>query len=324
MTDDTADSGINMDTAVQSISDDLFGKTEATQDSDTNEEVLDETQSDETQIKAQDVTEDKTEEVIEEKPARKAPQSWKKEMHDQFQKLDPTVQDYIDQREAQMREGLEKDRTDANVGRTMRDLMTPYAALLKSQNVDEPTAVRYLLNAHYKLSTANPQEKEALAKEFLRSYGIGEPDNSDPEIKRLREELHGIKSHLTASQQRTLQETRERVESDVSKFASDPSHSYFDDVADDIVPLIKAGYSLDEAYEKAIWANPVTRQKELDRLQTEKEAKSKEKAKQDAQAALKAKSVNVRSRDTTKTPTALHGTMEDTLRDTYRAIQNRQ
>jgi len=323
----------DMGAAQESIANDLFGEKEGEKEEvevvEIEEEIIDETEQ-ETEAEEETETET-TEETTEETTAttRTPPQSWKKEMHEAFSTLPPEVQDYVEQREAQMREGLEKDRTDANIGRTMRDIMTPYTGLLQSQGVDEVTGVKYLLNAHQRLSTATGEEKKALANEFLKSYGIstdGQTDselNQSPELNRLREELNGIKSHLTASQQRSLQEQQARVQADVEKFASDPSHAYFDDVADETAKLIQAGYTLEEAYDKAIWANPVTRQKEIDRIASEKEASIKDKAKQEAEKAKKAKSTNVRSQNTKKAPTGPSGTMEDTMRETLREIQNR-
>ncbi len=126
---------------------------------------------------------------------------------------------------------------------------------------------------------------------------------------------------MNARDQATLQETRSRVEKEVEAFASE--HPLFDEVAEDLVPFLNAGMSLEDAYEKAIWANPVTRDKEMDRLAKEKEAKQLEAAKEKTAKAKKAKSANVSSRDTEKAPTGTLGTMEDTLRDTYRDIQQR-
>jgi hypothetical protein len=107
---------------------------------------------------------------------------------------------------------------------------------------------------------------------------------------------------------------------DVEAFASAPEHPYFDDVAEDIVKMLSAGYDLDTAYEKAVWANPATRAKEIDRLQTE----SRQKAKQVADAARKAKSVNVTTRDTSVTSTGSTATMNNldgALRETMREMK---
>lgn len=301
------ESGIDMDSAINEISSDVFGVEEPT------EEVTD------------DIQEEPSDEPEEEPiAAKEAPQSWKKEMREHFAALPAEVQDYIEQRENQMRDGLEKDRGDANLGRVMRDVMSPYSPMLKSQGIDESVMVRNLMNAHYQLSTADTDQKISLIKQIAQSYGVpldGEQQQIDPALKAVMDKVTGLEQHLTASHQRTLQEARTRVESEVSAFAE--THEFFDDVSEQIVPLINSGYSLEEAYQNAIWLNPVTRQKEIDRAAKDAAAQAEEKAKQEVEKARKAKSANVRGRDTTRTPTEPTGTMEDTMRETLREIQNR-
>lgn len=302
-----ADSGFDMEAAGDELSSSLFDSTP--------EEVLPEA-----------ITEEVVEEVVEE-TLRAAPQSWKKEMHESWGSLPPEVQEYIDQRENQMKEGLEKDRGDANLGRMMRDVMTPYSEMLQQQGVDEPTMVKTMMNAHYRLSTASPEEKAQLFNQLAQNYGVSlngeQPQQADPVIKQLQDELNSIKSNLSAKDQEALQAAKDRVGAEVEAFASDPEHSYFDEVSDDLIPYLNAGYSLQDAYEKAVWANPVTRQKEQDRIQSEKEAELREKANDKANKAKKAKSANVRTRDTKAVPTEPLGTMEDTMHETLREIQNR-
>jgi len=321
--DENADSGseIDMDAAMDSISSDLFGKEpeeETTEDvsEETTEAVAEETEE---EVKAEP---EETEEV---KP-RAAPQSWRKEMHEFWNGVDPAVQDYIEQREQQMHEGLEKDRGDANLGRTMRDVMSPYSEMLKSQNIDESVMVRNLMNAHYRLSTADEAGKKDLINQIAQSYGLsmdGETPKIDPALKAVQDKVNSLESHLTAAQQATQQEARERVEKDVEAFASDPEHEFFDEVSEQIVPLINSGYSLEDAYANAIWLNPVTRQKEIDRTAKEAAETAEKAAKQEVDKAKKAKSANVRGRDTVRASTEPKGTIEDTLLETYNEIQSR-
>jgi len=243
-------------------------------------------------------------------------------MHDKWNSLDSGMQDYIEQRESQMREGLEKDRGDANLGRTMRDVMSPYSAMLKQQGIDETVMVRNMMNAHYRLSTADDASKADIFRQMAQSYGVSidgeQPAQIDPNIKAMQDRLQGLEQHISANHERALQEGRVRVESDVEAFASE--HEFFDDVAEQIVPLINAGYNLEDAYQNALWLNPVTRQKEVDRTSKEAAEKAEKLAKQEAEKARKAKSVNVRGRDTNKTPTEPTGTMEDTMRETYLSL----
>ena len=307
MTDEAiADSGIDMEAATAEMGD-MFPSAE------------------EPEIEAEAAPEIEPEKPAEETPEiRTAPQSWKKEMHEAWTALTPEMQDQIELRETQMKEGLEKDRGDANLGKIMRDTMAPYSDLLKQQNVDEPTMIRNMMNAHYKLSTASPEEKTQLFNQLAESYGInptGETTQVDPVIKQLQDELNGIKSNLNQKDQATLQEARTRVESEVEAFASE--HPMFDELSDDMLPYLNAGFSLTDAYEKATWANPVTRQKEQQRITEEGEKAALEKANEKVAKAKKASSTNVRSRDTSTAPTEPTGTMEDTMHETLREIKNR-
>lgn len=264
---------------------------------------------------------------------RQPPKSWTKEMQTKYSALPPEVQDYVELREKQMADGLEKDRGDANLGRTMRDIMTPYRAMLQAQGVDEGKAVQSLMNVHYKLTNLPLAEKTAYLQSLAKGYGIDLSDVSreteqqiDPTIKKLQDELNGIRQTLTNSQQSAITQAKERVSKDVEAFASAPEHAYFDEVADDIAAMIQAGHDLETAYEKAVWANPVTRQKEIARLQTEQEAKLREKAKTTAEAAKKAASLNVKTRDTSRTPTGPKATMrnlDSALEETMREINSR-
>lgn len=264
---------------------------------------------------------------------RQAPKSWTKEMQVKFATLPPDVQDYVELRENQMKQGLENDRSDANLGRVMRDTMTPYRAMLQAQGVNEAQAVQSLMNVHYKLTNLSPAEKTAYGISILKGYGIEIPgmqaeeqQNIDPTVRKLQEELNGIKQSLTKSQEATINQAKERVQRDVEAFATDASHPYFDEVADDIAAMIQAGHDLENAYEKAVWANPVTRQKELARLQTEQQASIREKATKEADKARKAASLNVRTRDTSRTPTGPKATMrnlDSALEETMREMKSR-
>lgn len=258
---------------------------------------------------------------------RQAPKSWQKDYHGYWEKIDPKAQEYIELREKQMLDGLEQYKGDSGFGKQMREVLTPYKAMLQAQNIDEPRAVQYLLNAHYKLTNSSPEDKKQYFSTLAKQYGIQlegvQEQQIDPQFKELKDSVETLRQSLTAREQASLTEARERAAKDVQAFASDPKHPYFDEVADDIVAMINAGKTLEDAYEKAVWANPVTRQKEMARIQTESQAQLQTKAKLEAEKARKATSVNVNSRDTRRTPTEPKGTMEDTMRATLQEIRGR-
>ena len=328
MSEELADSGseessFDMEAAVDQIGQDVFGA-EPVVKTEENEEVQE--AGKEPEEKTEEQTEEKPEEVKEEVTTRPAPQSWKKEMHEFWNGLDPSVQAYVEQRENQMKEGLEKDRGDANLGRTMRDVLQPYEPALKQHGIDPQQMVGNLLNAQFTLANGTQEQRTQLIHKLAQDYGVpmnGETPQVDPQVKALQDEINGIKYNLSASEQRSQQEARDRVNAEVEAFASDPEHEFFDEVSEQIIPLINAGYTLEDAYNNAIWLNPVTRQKEIDRTAKEAAEKAALDAKQEVEKAKKAKAANVRGRDTSKSSTEPTGTMEDTMRDVYREIQNR-
>lgn len=326
MSEELADSGsessdssesFDMDAAVDSIGKDIFGAEPAVK-TEEDQEVQEGLAGKEPE-KAE-------KEEKEEIQARVAPQSWKKEMHEFWNGVDPAVQDYIEQRELQMKDGLEKDRGDANLGRTMRDVMSPYSEMLKTQGIDESVMVKNLMNAHYRLSTVSDDEKVGLINQLAQSYGInmtGDKTQVDPAMKSLQDRIQGLEHNINSSHQKSLQESRDRVQTEVEEFSSDSEHEFFDEVSEQIIPLINAGYSLEDAYKNAIWLNPVTRQKEIDRTNKEAAENAQKEAKQDAEKARKAKVTNVKGRDTNKGSTEPLGTMDDTMHEVYADIQSR-
>jgi hypothetical protein len=261
-----------------------------------------------------------------------APKSWPKEMHDHWAKTPPEVQQYWQTREKQMLDGLDQYKQAATFGKTFSDVISPYHEDFQRHGVDAPRAVAYLLEANRRLTTGTPESRQQAYQELGRNLGLqaqaapqpGEaPAPVNPEVQTLKQQVDQILQAQTRQQQAALEAARAKSQAEVDAFAADPKHAFFDDVTDDIVKFIQAGATLQEAYDRAIWANPVTREKQMqERLQTEAE-KAKERARLDALPKKKAQSVNVRGRDTSRTPTEPVGSMEETLRDTLTKIKTR-
>lgn len=245
----------DMEGAVNALSEDIFGKS----DEPANEpkaEAEEKPETEEKPVEKPVEKAEKTEEKAEEKdekpvPTKEAPQSWKKEYREFFNSADPALQDYILTREDQMHEGIEKDRSDANLGRTMRDIMTPHEAFLKQQGLEPVKAMQSLLNVHYNLSQGTPEQKAAALQRVAQSYRIGEVQG-DPRLAATEQKLAQIEQNLNASHERAQQATRERIDAEVADFAKD--HPLFDDLEDDIASLIRVGNDLESAYEKAVWS----------------------------------------------------------------------
>lgn len=270
------------------------------------------------------------------------PKSWAREKHELWSKLPPEAQDYYETREKQFLDGIEQYKGEATFGKTIRDVFQPYKPILNAQGIDEPSAIRYLMNAHFQLTQGTMESRVAAYKKLGAELRLADASTASaapaqsgapvpPELKDLQTRFEQIESKLTAreqadldARQAALESQRQTILKEVTAFAEDKeAHPHFDAVADDISRLVGTGLNLAEAYEKAVWANPATRQLEISRIQTENENKLKVEAQQRAEAARRGAAANVKARETRRAPTEPVGSMEDTLRETFRAIQNR-
>lgn len=318
-----------MESAVADISSDLgFGKSDDDADRDHDEsDAPDSTEADPDAGADPDKPDPSTTTAP---TVRSVPQSWAKEQHERWAKLDPATQDYITHREEQMASGIEKDRDAARFGATMRDVTAPYMATIQAQGLDAPKAVQFLLNAHHRLTNGTQAERNGYFANLAKSYGLDVPAGQadvaelDPNVRALQDEVRGLKTDFSARQQADLNAAQARTAKEVQTFAADTvQHPYFDECSDDIVAYINAGHTLEQAYEKAVYANPVTRAKELARIRTDADASLRAKAKKEADAKRNGSRVNVNAKDTTRSPTAPKGNWEDTMHETMADIKSR-
>lgn len=192
------------------------------------------------------------------------PKSWRKEMEAHWAKMDPSVHDYVYEREANMMRGLQQ-YSDGH--KRWNALLEPYQELLSQHsNVDPVQLMQGLMNAHLQMAQGTPEQKIALAKQMLQHYGVsldGQAQEPNSELLALRKELQELKSGLHASQKAAFETTYREKLSLVEKFAADPKNEFYGEVADDIRQILQAGLTRDlaEAYEIACYRNPVIRQK---------------------------------------------------------------
>lgn len=326
---------VNIEEAAASIGADLFG-------AEPPEEKVDESPDPEAPVsEVADSTEAAAPETGTDKPVtaplvRAPPKSWAKDTHELWTKIDPKAQEYVELREKQMLDGIEQYKEHFAFGKTMRDVITPYKALIASQGIDEAKAVGVLMNAHYKMSSLPPAERAAYFSMLAKNYGVdlghiqSQPQNDEtPAVRALREKVERQEQVNLQRDRQQIERVRQSTAAEVTAFAEakdekgQPLHPHFDEVGEDILTFINAGLPLNEAYAKAVRANPVTYEKEVARLRTETEVQLREKAKREADAARKASSTNVRSRDTGRSPTEPMGKMEDTMRATLADIKSR-
>jgi hypothetical protein len=248
-----------------------------------------------------------------------APNTWKKEAAAHFAALPPEVRAEVARREADFHKGIEQYRQAATFAQTMEKAITPYAATLQSLGITPDKAVAELMASDHRLRYGQPAEKLATIRGLAQHYGVDlgqltqnqEQQYVDPNVAALQQQVQQLTQHLQNQQLTGQQQVQDSLNSEISTFAADPSHSHFESVKGHMAALLQAGQAKDlpDAYEQAVYANPVTRAAMLQ----QQAAAQRDEAAKAAKAAKTAASVNVRARPSMPASQPI-GSMEDTMR----------
>ncbi len=260
--------------------------------------------------------------------ALQAPKTWRPEAAAKFATLPPEVQQEVLKREEDIFKGLESYKADASIGKALKGIVQPYMQIFQAQGVDPMQQVSGLMRAHVALATGTPEQKQQFFQHLAKEYGVdlgAEAPYIDPQVAGLQKQLADLQSRLNGREQQEAAEARNKLQAEIDTFASDPAHQYFDEVANDIAGLLRSGAAKDlkDAYEKAIWANPITRAKEQARLTADADAKAKAEAAEKAKQARKATGANVKSSAKAASGTAPLGSIDDTLNAALANIKSR-
>jgi hypothetical protein len=267
-------------------------------------------------------------------PASVAPKTWKPEEASTWAGIPPAAQAAILRREEDMFRGIEQHKQTAAFGASLQAVFQPYEQLMRAHNIDPVQNTANLMQAHYVLATGSPSEKSQLFAKLASDYRIdltalagGSTDDaySDPQVRRLEEELAQLRSGQASLQEARYQEVKSKTQTEVNTFAADPANIYFDELSDDIVRLLNQDkqMTLQKAYETAVWTNPVTRAKEVERQTTAAQAKAAEEASKRLKDVQRATGANVRVQPKAGAATLPLGTMDDTMAEALAAIKNR-
>lgn len=265
-----------------------------------------------------------------------APKTWTKEALQDWATLPPRVQQEVLKREEDFLRGITQYKTAAEVGQRYDAVAQPYRAILQAENIDPVQLFQSFAANHYLLSRGTEEQKLQLAASMVDGYGIdfaklidymgdraiGAPD---PYVKQLETRLAQLEGQTRQQAEVQHSAVRSQVENEIAAFAADPAHPYFEEVSDHIAKLLNSGLATDlkDAYEKAVFANPVTRQKELDRLTAEARASGQTVEQARADKIARSTAADVKTIPTQRNGTVPRGSMDDTLAETLAAIQSR-
>lgn len=280
------------------------------------------------------------------KPAVQMPPSWSKDKAERWAKLDPDTQADLAAREHQVHQAISNYGRQLKQAEPIMRVVQENADVFRANNIDPAQGIAALVQAQ-KVLDRNPMQGIA---NIAQMYGIdlramvgqmyGQPaehadEGFNPHIAQLQQELSQTRRELEQwkSQQAAEREAataaqhESQVESlvrEINEFANDKPD--FDEVQGEVMSYVQylmqssPGLStrdmLSQAYERATWANPKTREAR----QKAAAAQRLQDAAKQAESAKRAAQINVKGERPSSNQVQ---DLDQLLRSTYRQI-NRQ
>lgn len=208
------------------------------------------------------------------------PLSWKKDLKESWASIPEPVRAEITRREQVIQRTLSDSAESRAAMREFQRVMSPYMEQIQKENGTPFTAISNVMHAAQTLKTGSPEQRAKVVAAMVRKYGV-DIESLDKELAsglapEFRTEdlvtraidsrmgpLNQMIARMQEAERRRVQQQEMQTVSAVEDFGRE--HPHFDSVrhvmADFIELAARNGQtmSLDEAYERAVWANPETR-----------------------------------------------------------------
>jgi len=270
------------------------------------------------------------------------PSTWKPLVRQEWDKLTPSVRAEIHRREADFQNGQAQLLPDARLGSEMRKVTEPYRMVIESNYGSPEKAMSAFLQTATALQMGSPQQKLQTLIGLSQQFGIdlsplsqqGQPQQQQPQQStdpRVDQLLAQMRQQEQQRQQQELQQLSGVADSWMAEkdASGNPLRPYIGDVVNEmtlLIPQIKQANPhfshaqiLEQAYDRAVWANPDTRAALQGQQQSELQAKQLAESQNRVASAKRAASVNVPRRASVPSP-AKPGSMAETITDTAREL----
>lgn len=230
------------------------------------------------------------------------PEHWSSDEKETFKSLTPEAQQILINKEKQFQQGYQERAQSIS---DIEKAIEPYKQTLAYMGIDEGTAVRTLFSTYQRMMSDPANGILQLAQQFgimdqLRQQFAPDTDDEfvDPEIKALRQQVQELQGNLGQFQQQTVQGQQQELLSQIESFKAQkdekgtPVHPYFDQVRQQMAPLVQQGKSMEEAYNEVVWTVPEYRDKHLKTVQSKRKNESAQERAKRVKAAKKAATAN--------------------------------
>lgn len=235
----------------------------------------------------------------EEKPVKPRPSSWGKKYEEHWSRLDPQLQDYLAQREADYAKGVSQYKQNWDNAAPLYEAIQQFMPDLQANNINPAQWITNLGIAHKTLASGSPEQKLEMFARLANDYGVNlnvlnGQQQYDPQFSAITQELNSIKTKLSSFEEQRIAQENASLQNDIEAFKKDAP--YFEDVRETMATLLQSGVASDlkTAYDKAIRLNDDVWQRYQEEAQQAK-SQSLNEQKQQKAAEAKAKAVSVKS-----------------------------
>lgn len=277
----------------------------------------------------------------------RAPSSWKPAAKAVWAQLPEPVRAEVYRREGNYAESLKGIKDNADFGQTVRQAIDPYRAMIAAEGSTPDRAIAETMRTAALFRTGTDDQKLQAWIQIANQFNVpwqkafpqqgqqtteGQPQQQQPQVYR-DPRVDQLEATWKQEQQRRVEEAQ-RISADATaRFLSakgadgQPAYPFVDNVLNDMAervqtirgqnPAISHEEALKQAYDAAVWANPETRAVMLSQQQAKQQLERDNLRK--VEEAKRAKTANMPRRGALAATEAT-GTMEETIRDTYRQL----
>lgn len=270
--------------------------------------------------------------VADPKPRPQRPSTWKKDFWGHWDKLDPSLAEYLVQRESEFAKGVSTYKSEADKGKAYIDAVAPFLPTLQQYGIEPTKHIQALFNAHQLLALGNPEQRLGMFLRLARDYQVPVEQlfvrGQDGQIyfnSALQQHQAQPQVNMEQIEQRIASAIQQREsQANVSSFGNtkdaqgNPKYPHFEQVRETMAQLLEAKLAddLEGAYNAAV---RMPQHSDIwDAMQKQqREADERRQAEERQRLALKARSqaVSPRSQPTTGTtgnakPTGLRANLE--------------
>lgn len=201
-------------------------------------------------------------------PSVSAPNGFKAELKARWGEVPADFQTEILRREQALEKQLSMHDQNRDLGKKINDMAVPYLPTIRAEGSTVEKAFQDYLQTAHVLRTGNPAQKRnaLLSVAQMFSVDMGVPSvQGQPAMHPALESLQGRLDRMERERQQEVQERQlqdqQNLQSEIEGFASKPGHEHFEKVRTLMGSLLENGsaQTLDEAYERAIYADPEIR-----------------------------------------------------------------